>query len=243
MSSYKLSTKTSYSAPSNAESDSTITVSKEDYLKAIAEIEAQGEMVIAATLSRWLGVSPPSVAAAIKRLRRDALVKSGREGRLTLTSQGRAIAERLLLRHYLIERALSEIFGMEWYKIHDEAERLEHAVSVDFEKRLFALLGADKPCPHGNPAGIETPEVRHSRGWMRLSEVGLRGFYKIAGVDERERKLLEFLDSFGLRPAVRFEWRARNYDDTITLAIGRSRCRIGLSAAARVWVVPTSGTE
>ena len=118
-----------------------ITISKENYLKTIAEAESEGEVVKAATLARWLNVSPPAVTMAIKRLKRDALIDVGAEGQLALTSAGRDIANRLLQRHHLIERMLTEIFGMEWYKVHDEAEQLEHAVSEEFERRFIDKLG------------------------------------------------------------------------------------------------------
>jgi len=74
-----------------------ITISKENYLKAIAEAESEGETVIAATLTRWLGVSAPAVTMAIRRLKRDALIRVGKEGQITLTSDGHEIANRLLL--------------------------------------------------------------------------------------------------------------------------------------------------
>ena len=81
-----------------------ITISKENYLKAIAEAESEGETVIAATLTRWLGVSAPAVTMAIKRLKRDGFIRVGKEGQITLTPEGHEIAERLLHRHHLIER-------------------------------------------------------------------------------------------------------------------------------------------
>src|SRR5688572_31247095 len=87
-----------------------ITISKENYLKAIAEAESEGETVIAAALARWLNVSPPAVTMAIKRLKRDNLIRVEPEGEISLTEQGRGIATRLLHRHHLIERMLAEIF-------------------------------------------------------------------------------------------------------------------------------------
>ena len=102
-----------------------ITVSKEDYLKAILEAESEGETVISATLAHWLKVSPPAVTMAVRRLKKDGLVRV-EEGEVRLTAAGRKIARKLTLRHHLIERMLSEVFGMEWTKVHDEAERLEH---------------------------------------------------------------------------------------------------------------------
>ena len=118
-----------------------ITVSKEDYLKAILEAESEGETVISATLAHWLSVSPPAVTMAVRRLKKDGLVRVQNGGEVSLTPAGRKIARKLTLRHHLIERMLAEMFGMEWYKVHDEAERLEHAVSPDFEAKLLARLG------------------------------------------------------------------------------------------------------
>lgn len=118
-----------------------ITVSKENYLKTIAEAESEGEPVIAATLARWLNVSAPAVTMAIRRLKRDGMIRVQKDGQITLTNSGQEIADRLLNRHHLIERMLTEVFGMEWYKVHDEAEQLEHAVSADFERHLQERLG------------------------------------------------------------------------------------------------------
>ena len=81
-----------------------ITISKENYLKAVAEAESEGESVIAATLSRWLNVSAPAVTMALRRLKRDGFIQIDPDGRITLTAAGREIANRLLNRHHLIER-------------------------------------------------------------------------------------------------------------------------------------------
>src|SRR5579859_4047173 len=98
-----------------------ITVSKEDYLKAILEAESEGQTVISATLAHWLKVSPPAVSMALRRLKRDGFVEVRADGVVRLTVQGREAAYRTALRHHLIERMLSEMFGMPWYEVHDEA--------------------------------------------------------------------------------------------------------------------------
>ncbi|MEO8594019.1 MAG: metal-dependent transcriptional regulator [Candidatus Solibacter sp.] len=182
-----------------------ITISKENYLKAIAEAESDGETVKAVTLARWLGVSAPAVTMAIKRLRRDALIAVGGEGQITLTAAGREIANRLLNRHHLIERMLTEIFGLEWYKVHDEAEQLEHAVSADFERKLIEKLGTSRECPHGNTVGLDSPAQRRRRGLRPLDEAGAGERLMVASVFERDRTLLEYLDGAGIRPGVRLE--------------------------------------
>jgi DtxR family Mn-dependent transcriptional regulator len=213
-----------------------ITISKEDYLKAIAEAEAEGESVIAATLSHWLSVTRAAVTFALKRLRRDGLVVIKSDGRVQLTARGRQIAEQTILRHHLIERMLSEIFGMQWYEVHDEAERLEHAVSPAFEKKLIEKLGQNDTCPHGNGLALRGPSERRKRGMRLLSEADEGLGYTIASVYERDRKLLEFLDKEGIRPGVQISVKTRNYDGTVSLSVGRREIRLGSAATDKIWL-------
>src|SRR3954447_1503782 len=97
-----------------------ITVSKEDYLKSILEAETEGETVISARLAHLLKVSPPAVTMALRRLKKDGLVGAGTSGEASLPAAGRKIARKLSLRHHLIDHMHSEMFGMEWWKVHDE---------------------------------------------------------------------------------------------------------------------------
>ena len=214
-----------------------ITISKEDYLKAIAEAESEGQAVIPATLAHWLSVTRPAVTFAVKRLTKDGLVSVKRDGHIQLTSEGRKIAERTIVRHHLIERMLSEIFGMAWYEVHDEAERLEHAVSPGFEKMLLQKLGHKDTCPHGNGLILRSPGERRKRGMCLLTEAQTGTEYRVASVYERDRKLLEFLDHEGIRPGVRIGFDDRNYDGTISISIDKRRVRLGTPAAERIWVV------
>src|ERR1700692_5015006 len=101
-----------------------ITVSKKDYLKAILAAESEGETVISATLAHWLSVSAPAVTMALRRLKKDGLVRVQGDGQVGLTAAGRKIARRLTLRHHIIERMLSGIFGLDWCLVHAEAERV-----------------------------------------------------------------------------------------------------------------------
>src|SRR6202167_4563983 len=213
-----------------------ITISKEDYLKAILEAESEGQAVIPATLAHWLSVSPPAVTMALKRLRRDGYLEVKPDGIVRLTPKGKKTAYRTALRHHLIERMLAEIFGMAWYEVHDEAERLEHAVSPAFEKKLLEKLGRKDVCPHGNGLALRSPAERHKRGWQLLSEVEPGAQYSVASVYERDRKLLEFFDKDGVRPGVRLAVEARNYDGTVSLAVGKKQIRLGKPAAEKVWV-------
>jgi DtxR family Mn-dependent transcriptional regulator len=207
-----------------------ITISKENYLKAIAEAESEGQLVKAVTLARWLHVSAPAVTMATRRLLRDNLIHVAADGLITLTRTGREIATRLLNRHHLIERMLTEIFGLEWYKVHDEAEQLEHAVSADFEQKLIERLGIESQCPHGNILGFDTPAERRARGLKPLDEAVPGDRLTVVSVFERDRKLLEYLDSIGVRPGVHLE-----IERVLELPSG---IQIDPQAAARVWVRP-----
>jgi len=215
-----------------------ITISKENYLKAIAEADSEGEAVKAVTLSRWLGVSAPAVTMAIKRLRRDELIAVADDGLITLTLAGREIATRLLNRHQLIERMLTEIFELEWYKVHDEAEQLEHAVSTDFEKKLVEKLGSSSVCPHGNVVGMDSPSDRRARGLKTLDEALTDESLTVVSVFERDRGLLEFLDGTGIRPGVRLQ--VLSSEEGVELESGGRQFRLDRPAASKVWVKATS---
>jgi len=214
-----------------------LTISKEDYLKAIAEAESEGEPVIAATIARRLRITPPAVTLAIKRLQRDKMIKVGAAGRIALTDVGRRISDRLRYRHHLIERMLTEMLGMEWYKVHEEAERLEHSVSDDFEQKLVERLGPEGPCPHGNEINKSVAQ-RRKQGLLPLAEAPAGHSVKVVSMYERDRPLLEYLDGLGIRPGAALRVISRNYDETLTLGVGATPVHLGQAAAGKVWVAP-----
>jgi DtxR family Mn-dependent transcriptional regulator len=212
------------------------TVSKEDYLKAIFEAASEGEPVIAATLVRWLEVTPAAVTMALRRLKKDGLISLAADGRVHLTESGAEIAGRIRFRHHLIERMLSEMFGMPWYKVHDEAERLEHAVSSDFETLLVEKLGSSGVCPHGNNIQGDGPAERRDRGLLPLTELAPGATGQVMCVFERDRTLLEYLDGLGVRPGASIRMLNQNPDDTFSLGIGTQTCQLGAHAAERIWI-------
>ncbi|WP_263358279.1 metal-dependent transcriptional regulator [Acidicapsa ligni] len=213
-----------------------ITVSKEDYLKAILEAESEGHHVIPATLAHWLSVSAPAVTMALKRLKRDGFVDVKADGIVRLTASGKETAYRTALRHHLIERMLSEIFGMEWYEIHAEAERLEHAVSPAFEARLIEKLGEKGACPHGNTVLPESPSQRRKRGLIQLSEAQENTDYIVTSLYERDPRLLVFLHQSGISPSTRIRLIAKNYDQTVSIETASGQATLGRPAAERIWV-------
>ena len=215
-----------------------IHVSKENYLKAILEAEAEGHLVIPAMLAHWLEVSAPAVTMALKRLKRDGLVEVGADGIVRLTEMGRDIAYRTALRHHLIERMLSEIFGMEWYEIHEEAERLEHAVSPAFELKLKEKLGEKGACPHGNAVLPVSPAERKLGGETPLSEASEGKRYTVTSLQERDPKLLLFLHKTGLGPGQDLKVLSQNYDQTVSVELNLGTSILGRPAAEAVWLKP-----
>ncbi len=212
-----------------------LTISKEDYLKAIAEAESEEGSVIAATIARWLNVTPPAVALALRRLRRDKLVEVDRQGRITLTKAGRGISDKLRLRHHLVERMLHEMLGIEWYKVHDEAERWEHSISEDVERRLVEKLGRNGACPHGNLINKSVQE-RRRLGLFPLWEAAPQSSVRVQSMHERDRTLLEYFDRLGIRPGAELKVLNRNVDRTLSLRLKKKTINLGEAAAARVWV-------
>ena len=219
-----------------------IYVSKENYLKAILEAEAEGREVIPALLAHWLEVSAPAVTMAMKRLKRDVFVVVGADGIVRLTAAGRETAYHTALRHHLIERMLSEVFGMEWHEIHEEAERLEHAVSPAFEAKLREKLGEGGACPHGNQVLPESPAQRKQRGETPLSEAVAGRSYTVSGLQERDHKLLLFLHHNGIGPGQSLRIVSQNYDQTVSIELpaGESakNAILGRPAAEAVWLRP-----
>ena len=129
----------------------TTSVSREDYLKAIWEMLQDEQVPISARLAEELGVTPPAVTAALKRMTRDGLLHLARDGSIRLTRKGRSQAARLALRHQLAEKLLTDVIGLDWTRAHAAAERLEHGISPEVETLLLKRFGADTSCPHGLP--------------------------------------------------------------------------------------------
>jgi DtxR family transcriptional regulator, Mn-dependent transcriptional regulator len=123
----------------------------EEYLEAILEIEEEGIVPIRARLVERLGLSAPAVSETVNRLVDHGYAELLDDRTLRLTDKGRAVATSIVRRHRLAERLLVDVIGLEWEKVHKEADRWEHAISADVEEKLVVLLGDPATCPHGNP--------------------------------------------------------------------------------------------
>jgi DtxR family Mn-dependent transcriptional regulator len=213
-------------------------VSREDYLKAIWEIVQEEQAPISARLAEELGVTPPAVTAALKRMTRDGLLRVGRGGRIALTRKGSGMADRLAMRHQLAEKLLTEVIGLDWTLAHDEAERLEHGISPQVEKLLLARFGSNGFCPHGVPIRGGLAKLRRNRGATVLSEMPAGQTVEVVCVYEKDSDFLRFLSGFSLHPGSRARIRRKEYDETMTLTVGSRTVHLGKPATSRIWVRP-----
>lgn len=217
----------------------TTSVSQEDYLKAIWEIVQEEQVPISARLAEDLGVTPPAVTAALKRMARDGYLRVQRDGRIELTAKGKGAAQHLVLRHRLAEKLLTDVIGLEWSRAHEEAERLEHGISPEVARLLLARFGRDSRCPHGVPLFGGMSRLRRKLGAVRLSQAEVGHSYEILRVYEKDPAFLEFLQQRNLCPSSRVRVLGREYDETMSLTVGgrgSARIHLGKPATERLWV-------
>lgn len=175
----------------------------EEYLQAVYTLTDEGGQVIGARLAEFLRISPAAVSEMVHRLERDGLLRLDERKEVRLTDSGYSAASRVVRRHRLAERMLVDLLGYEWWKTHEEAERIEHAMSQEMEERLVRVLGDPQTCPHGNPMPGTTP--RPTRPLERLETGEHATVERIPDQFEHEPGFLEYLDTQGVRPGVTLE--------------------------------------
>lgn len=179
-----------------------ITPAMEDYLKVIYGLEEAGVRVTTQAIADRLNVAAPSVTGMIKRLDDMKLVKHERYRSIKLTQAGHKIALETVRHHRLLELYLAEALGYSWDEVHDEADRMEHSISEDFEARIDAALGYPTLDPHGDPipsAAGDVPAVSEKR----LSELEPDTPAMIARVSDDDADKLRYLGRLGLYPNAR----------------------------------------
>src|SRR5437867_8645966 len=139
-----------------------LTRSVEDYLKAIYHLSSQGGFAATSDIAAMLDVSPPSVSGMVKRLSEMGLIEHVPYRGVQLTSQGRRAALRMIRRHRVLELYLTRTLGYDWDNVHNEAERLEHAVSDELIERMAAALGDPHYDPHGAPIPTAAGEIEET---------------------------------------------------------------------------------
>jgi DtxR family Mn-dependent transcriptional regulator len=177
----------------------TLTRSVEDYLKAIYRLSPEGRPASTSEIARLLELSAPSVSGMVKRLSELGLLEHLPYKGVQLTPEGRRVALRMVRRHRLIESYLVEFLGYSWDTVHQEAERLEHAVSDTLVERMAAALGHPSVDPHGDPIPTADGAVEElSTTQLAVLEVGDTA--EIVRVAENDAERLRYLASMGLKP-------------------------------------------
>jgi DtxR family Mn-dependent transcriptional regulator len=214
------------------------TASVQDYLAAIYDLGTTGQAVISARLAKHMAISPPAVTEAIQRLARGGYVKVGRAKELLLTPRGREIAEVMARRHRLLERWLTDTLGLDWTDAHEEAHRLEHAISPRVENRLAELLGMPSTCPHGNPIpGMARPLRVETFPLAQAQEGATVVIERITEEAEADKKLLEHLWRNDVRPGRHLTITdVAPWAGTISASSEGRTITLGLPAAAKIWV-------
>jgi DtxR family transcriptional regulator, Mn-dependent transcriptional regulator len=173
------------------------TVAEEEYLQIMFWLEEAGLPINGANIARAMQLSPPTVHEMIGRLEGDGYVERADDKSLTFTEKGRQEAEAISRRHRLIERFLTDVLGIPWDEVHEEAERLEHAMSPVLEQRMLAAIGDAKTCPHGHPL----VEGVREQGAL-LADVEPGAAVHVLRFENEAEELLHYLKEAGLRPGL-----------------------------------------
>jgi DtxR family transcriptional regulator, iron-dependent repressor len=192
------------------------TVAEEEYLERIFWLEEAELPITAANVARAMQVSPPTVHEMVGRLITDGFITRGADKSLTFTEDGRERASRIVRRHRLVERFLTDVLGVPWDQVHEEAERLEHAMSPTLEERMLAAIGDAKTCPHGHPfvEGAREPGVP-------LADVAEGATVTVLRLENEAEDLLHYLMDIGVGPGLEGTVAASTPDEvTIASAAG-----------------------
>jgi DtxR family Mn-dependent transcriptional regulator len=212
-----------------------LTTSVEDYLKAIYAITRQGHPATTSEIARWLDLSPPSVSGMVKRLSQQGLLEYQPYKGVKLTAKGRRAALTVLRRHRIIESYLVERLGYSWDSVHQEAERLEHAVSDVLIERMAQALGNPEVDPHGDP--IPRPDGTIAEAMSTpLPDIDLGREAALRQVRSSDSEQLRFIASVGLKLGSVFTVVDQQpFDGPTTICLGDTEQVIGHQLASLLW--------
>ena len=171
------------------------TVAEEEYLQTIFWLQEAGLPMTGANVARAMQLSAPTVHEMIGRLERDGYVTRAADKSLHFTEAGREHAEGVVRRHRLIERFLTDVLQIPWDEVHEEAERLEHAMSPVLEERMLAAIGNAKTCPHGHPIS----SADRIEG-VPLADVEAGAKVRVLRFENEAEDLLHYLKDAGMEP-------------------------------------------
>ena len=207
------------------------TPAEDEYLQTIFWLEEAGLPITGANVARALQVAPPTVHEMVVRLEADGYITRDEDRSLLFTGSGREHAASVVRRHRLIERFLTDVLGVPWDEVHEEAERLEHAMSPVLEERMLAAIGDARTCPHGHPiaAGTREPGVP-------LADVDEGASVRILRFENEAEDLLHYLKDSGVAPGLEGTV-ASSTEDEVTIEAKGERRTVTRSVAETVSVV------
>jgi DtxR family Mn-dependent transcriptional regulator len=181
----------------SGEGSTTATVAEEEYLQILFWLQEAGLPMTGANLARAMQLSAPTVHEMVGRLERDGYISRDSDRTIAFTASGAEHAEGIVSRHRLIERFLTDVLGVPWDEVHEEAERLEHAMSPVLEERMRVAIGDAKTCPHGHPivAGARLPGVP-------LADVEVGASVRVLRFENEAEDLLHYLKASGIEPGL-----------------------------------------
>ena len=213
-----------------------ISKEREDYLKTIYHLQYEETPVRTTTIARALGVEPASVTGVIKRLSELNLLNYEPYKGVSLTDDGRRVALEVIRHHRLIELYLIEKLGYGWDEVHDEAERLEHAVSPLFIERISAAMGNPQIDPHGSPIPTKDGHIGPRAG-ISLAELTVGQGGRVARVEDDDPDLLRYLGGLGMVPGANLVvLEVAPFGGPIRVNINGSERALGPEAAANVFI-------
>ncbi len=213
-------------------SSENVTVAEEEYLQILFWLQEAGLPMTGANVARAMQLSPPTVHEMIGRLERDGYVERAPDKAIVFTQTGALQAEGIVRRHRLIERFLTDVLGVPWDEVHEEAERLEHAMSPVLEERMLAAIGEAKTCPHGHPiiAGTRIAGVP-------LADVQIGASVRVLRFENEAEDLLRYLKGAGLEPGLEGRLASRDDEQVVLETAEGQRCFLTPSVAETVSVV------
>jgi DtxR family Mn-dependent transcriptional regulator len=205
------------------------TVAEEEYLQTIFWLMEAGLPITGANIAKAMQLSPPTVHEMIKRLEKDGYVTRSADKILHLTEDGRIEAEQITRRHRMIERFLTDVLGIPWDEVHEEAERLEHAMSPVLEERMRAAIGEANTCPHGHPIdGVREQGAP-------LADVDIGAKVMVLRFENEAESLLHYLKDVGLEPGLEGEVTAKD-NETVLIESANGKHEVTRTVAETVTV-------
>jgi DtxR family Mn-dependent transcriptional regulator len=210
----------------------TATVAEEEYLQSLFWLQEAGLPMTGANVARAMQLSAPTVHEMIGRLERDGYITRGADRAIAFTESGAEHAEGIVRRHRLIERFLTDVLGVPWDEVHEEAERLEHAMSPVLEERMLAAIGDAKTCPHGHPivAGARLQGVP-------LADVEVGASLRVLRFENEAEDLLHYLKASGIEPGMEATLVERDEAKVVLGTEGGAICAVTPSVAETVSVI------